>query len=454
MTDSAADAACGTEPTALAERSGAPPPSLTPALDDAPVHSLPRRLLGRFALLAFGLYHVPLFINAYPTLGGGGFRDHGLSHTWGHIFGHVGLWVARNVLGRTGPMPYALEGDNGDTAEEVGRLLAGVVLAALVAVVWTIADRRHPRARWVEAALHVLLRYAILLGLASYAMAKLYPIQFRSISPITLEQHVGELTPFGLLWSFMQYSRAYSTFAGVMEMLVVMLLAFRRTATIGALLCIPVLSNVALMNLCYGVPVKVFSISMVVSAAVLVLYDARRLAGALLGTPAAPPAPSPRPSRSRRLEALRWSLKLVVVGGVIVSSALPMSESHAQRSAGEASPLYGTWEVQSMVDDGTELAKTGEPSRWRRMIVTPRGVAIRLESDVLLRCERTSDQVSQTLAFTCSSTHQDGSLHWSRTNTALQLEGTFDHRPLRASLTLRDDSALPLLKERFEWIMD
>lgn len=453
MTDSAADAARGTEPTVETERSGDPPASLTPALDTA-VHSLARRLLGRFALLAFGLYHVPLFLNDYPSLGGGGFREDGLSHTWGHIFGHVGLWVARNVLGRTGPMPYALEGDNGDTAEEVGRLLAGVVLAAVVAVVWTVADRRRPRARWVEAALHILLRYAIVLGLASYAMAKLYPIQFRRISPITLEQHVGELSPFGLLWSFMRYSRAYSTFAGVMEMLVVILLAFRRTATIGALLCIPVLANVALMNLCYGVPVKLFSISMVVSAAVIVLYDARRLAGVLLRTGAATPAPSPRPSRSRRLEALRWSLKLVVIGGVIVSSAIPMSESHAKRSAAEASPLHGTWEVQSVVDNGAELANTAEPNRWRRMIVTSSGVAIRLESDALLRCERTSDEVSQTLAFTCPSTHQDGSLHWSRTAAALQLDGTFDHRPWRVSLTLRDDSTLPLMKARFKWIQD
>ena len=33
--------------------------------------SVTRRLLERFALIAFGLYHVPLFINNYPSLGGG-----------------------------------------------------------------------------------------------------------------------------------------------------------------------------------------------------------------------------------------------------------------------------------------------------------------------------------------------------------------------------------------------
>ena len=192
---------------------------------------------------------------------------------------------------------------------------------------------------------------------------------------------------------------------------------------------------------------------MVVSAAVIVLYDARRLSAVLLGTRAATPMPSP-PPRSRRLEALRWSIKLVLVGGVIVSSAVEMSEIHAKRIADEASPLYGTWEVQSLVDNGVELANTAEPNRWRRMIITSRGIAIRLESDALLRCEQTSVGAAQPLAFTCSSTHQDGSLHWSRTGTGLELEGTFDHRPLRASLSLRDDSSLPLMKARFQWIMD
>jgi hypothetical protein len=265
------------------------------------------------------------------------------------VFGQVGLWVARNVFGMTGEMPSALDGDNGDTAQEFCRLLVGVVLAAVVAVVWTVADRRRPRGRWVEPALLVLLRYSIILGLTSYAMAKLYPVQFNRIQLITLEQHVGELSPFGLLWCVMQYSRVYSTFAGVMEMLVVVLLIFRRTTTLGALLCIAVLTNVALMNLCYGVPVKLFSISMVVSAAVIVLYDARRLAGVLvLGRATTPPVPM-RPFRSRRLDQLGWAVKLVLVGGVIVSSAVEMSRIHARRLADEVAPLTGTWEVQSLV---------------------------------------------------------------------------------------------------------
>ena len=46
---------------------------------------VPRRVLERFALIAFAFYHIPLFLNNYPSLGGGGFND-GLAVRWGHLF--------------------------------------------------------------------------------------------------------------------------------------------------------------------------------------------------------------------------------------------------------------------------------------------------------------------------------------------------------------------------------
>ncbi|HEX5051877.1 MAG TPA: hypothetical protein VFZ65_08910, partial [Planctomycetota bacterium] len=56
-------------------------------------HGVVRRAIGRFALLAFALYHLPLFVNNYPSLGGGGFDDTGLAAKWGHVFTPPGVWV-------------------------------------------------------------------------------------------------------------------------------------------------------------------------------------------------------------------------------------------------------------------------------------------------------------------------------------------------------------------------
>jgi len=53
--------------------------------DESP-HGALRPFAERFALIAFGLYHLPLFVNNYPPLGGGGFNDSGLEVRWGMCF--------------------------------------------------------------------------------------------------------------------------------------------------------------------------------------------------------------------------------------------------------------------------------------------------------------------------------------------------------------------------------
>jgi hypothetical protein len=239
-----------------------------------------------------------------------------------------------------------------------------------------------------------------------------------------------------------------------MEMTVVVLLCFRRTATLGALLCLPVMANVALLDLCYGVPVKLFAVSMVVSAAVLVVYDARRLADVLIRRRAVPAPPPDPPPRSRHLRQVRWLVKLVLVGGVLLSSAVAMDQAHAMRLADEASPLHGTWQVDSFVKDGHEFAQTVDPSRWRRLIVAAHGVAIRLEDDSLLRCDRTVNEAARTLEVSCPKEHIDGMLQWTRDGDRLRLDGTFDHAAVTASLERRDETQLPLLRSRFHWITD
>src|SRR5579862_4652722 len=283
--------------------------------DRLAARSLTRRLAERFALVALGLYHLPLFLNNYPSLGGGsgGFAG-GLAVSWGHIFTQPGIWLARRLFGLTGPMTEASAGDNGDVGEEFARVILAVAIGVVAATVWTIADRTRPRASWVEAALRVMLRYSIALGLISYAVAKLLQQQFPPLGPFNYETRVGELTPMGLLWNFMQYSRPYSFFGGVMESAAILLLCVRRTATLGALTTMAVMTNVTLMNFAYDVQVKLYATMIVVSAGVLVLYDARRLFAVFVTNQAVSPAVQPTIFERSMPSWLRWAIKILLVG--------------------------------------------------------------------------------------------------------------------------------------------
>src|ERR1044071_6897724 len=104
----------------------------------------------------------------------------------------------------------------------------------------------------------------------------------------------GGTSPMRLMWAFMGYSLPYTVFAGLAEVTGGVLLLWRRTATLGALVVAIVMTNVVLMNLCYDVPVKLFSTLLLVFAIAIGLPDARRLLGAVLGRAAAELPPRAR----------------------------------------------------------------------------------------------------------------------------------------------------------------
>lgn len=429
---------------------GGGPPSTGPA-DVAPPHGVLRRLAERFALIAFGLYHVPLFLNNYPSLGGGGMSDHGLAITWGRLFTPVGVWTARHVFHLTGPMPSAYQGDNGDVGEEFGRLLVAIVVAAIAAVGWTVADRRRPRSLWVGDAVRLLLRFSIALGLASYAVAKLLPVQFPALSAFTLEQHVGDLSPMALLWTFMEYSRAYAFFGGLMEIVVVLLLCFRRTTTLGALLGIVVMTNVALLNWAYGVPVKLYSTMIVVSAVVLVLYDAPRLWAFFATNRAVAPADLRVPFLERVPTWAQWTTKVALVGSVMLSSVAAMGGSVREQSAGRTS-MNGGWRITAFALGAAPTSSATAP--WRRILVQGQTLAIRSDRDSLVYCRLTPDALDRSaLALACSRGTK-GALRWTRSGDSLQLSGTLDGAPLTAAAHRLGPADYRLLRAKFQLVTD
>jgi hypothetical protein len=437
--------------TKLAAGDGSPAPAERYAPSSIP-SGAGKRFLERFALIAFALYHVPLFLNNYPSLGGGGFNDTGLAVRWGHVFTAPGIWVARHAFHLTGPMSTARNGDNGDVGEEFARLLLAVVIGLVGAAIWTAKDRRQPRAAWVPETTRVLLRYSIALGLISYGVAKLLPMQFPALSPAILDQRVGELRPMSLLWTFMQYSRPYAFVGGLMEIVAALLLCFRRTATLGAVVCLAVMANVLLLNYAYDVPVKLYATMIVVSAAALLVYEFPRLSAFFLTNRPAPPADDSFIHR-RVGPGVRWTIKTLAVGSVIVSSFAAMLPAIAQRTTAlSATGPNGTWAVTSFRLNEQPTDSIPQGARWMRLVVSPANVIIRFDSDSLIGCGR---QAAGTYAMALScGRNRGGVVRWLRDGNVLWLEGTFDGATLRASSRYVAPDDYRLMRGGFHWITD
>jgi hypothetical protein len=194
-----------------------------------------------------------------------------------------------------------------------------------------------------------------------YGAQKIFVVQFAPISSslLTMMQiPLGQITPMSLLWRFMGASTPYTIFGGAMEFLGGFLLFFRRTATLGALILIPVMANVAIMNVSYDVMVKIPSTVYVLMALVLIAPQLERIADVLvLNRPTMPVDLTP-PFPNGRARQIRIALQLIVIVAFTWDAVNRSWPLHKMLSSRPRSALYGIYDVQQRVRNGQTVAAT------------------------------------------------------------------------------------------------
>jgi uncharacterized membrane protein YphA (DoxX/SURF4 family) len=327
---------------------------------------------------------------------------------------------------------------NGSGDTTFGWLQTACVIAfALVAtLVWSILDRRRREYRTLHEALRILVRLVLAWALLSYGSVKLLQTQFPPPSPSQLLERVGDESPMGLLWTFMGASTAYNVFAGLGEAVPGLLLFFRRTTTLGALLAAAVMSNVVMLNMAYDVPVKIYSSQLLLYAAFLALPDARRLANVLVLNRPAPAAPGRAPFQKRWLVWGHRLARVFMVGFVVYTCASQAHEGWKTYGAGKAAPKSDAsrWLSVAFEGDGSvRIGRGNEERTWYKTDGEPskEGFVLQEQKDD----EATGPKIP------VSYTRPDAE--------HLTLEGTFDGVRVHAELVKKK---FELLNRGFHWV--
>ncbi|HMB91205.1 MAG TPA: hypothetical protein VKP65_10185, partial [Rhodothermales bacterium] len=318
-------------------------------------------------LFRFGFVYVVLYALEHPF--GAPFGDL-IESASSFIWDRLVPWVGAHVLALSEPITIFPAG-SGDTTYNYVQIFTLLVLAAVGCLIWTLLDRKRPNYDKLLSWFTLGVRYYLAFVLLAYGFVKVIKVQFGTPSLERLVTPFGETSPMGLLWSFMGHSTPYTMFTGLGEVTAGLLLFFRRTTTLGALVAFGVMLHVMMLNFSYDVPVKLFSTHLVLLATFLILRDINRIANFFVLNRATEPV-ALRPLFSKRwMNRAALAFKVIVIGYVVVTGLYGARQSQKQWGHLRSQPaLYGLYEVETFVQNGDTLAAVlTDTTRWRRLIV-------------------------------------------------------------------------------------
>lgn len=154
-------------------------------------------------------------------------------------------------------------------------LITGIALGGTV--VWSFRDRKTEQYTVLYDWLRVILRYRLAIGIIGYGFIKFFPLQAPYPSISNLNTSYGDFSDWKLFSMSLGIVPGYESFLGGVEILAGLLLLYRRTATIGALIILVFTGNVFMSNLAYGGGEHLYSLALVSFALFILSFDAIRI---------------------------------------------------------------------------------------------------------------------------------------------------------------------------------
>lgn len=268
---------------------------------------------------------------------------------WFHWpLGMVAALVARHVLHLPANESTWIPTGSGDTALDWVQAGVFVSIALVAAAVWSVLDRRRREYQVLLAWLIFLLRLSVATAMLIYGFVKFFPLQMGPPLLITLAEPVGQMSPMNLLWTMIGSAPHYEMICGVTEIGCGVLLLVRRTALAGAILTVFVTTNIVLYNFFFDVPVKLFSLHLLLGAAFCVLPNTKPLFRFFFQhLPAAPSAVWVPPSERRPFRIATLAVEMIfllLVGGQMLQNGLE-GYTHVYGNEDIHSPLQGGWTI-------------------------------------------------------------------------------------------------------------
>ncbi len=364
-----------------------------------PRWSLPVRCGFRFVFIYFLLF---LFCNANVTV----FEviprvGHAIQNALALPFAALGQIIGIEVFHLSGVAATWHGGGSGDTALCYLLHFSFALIALIGTIVWSLLDQHRPHYQVLYAWLRFLIRLTLGLAMLVYGFSKVFPLQMQPPSLTILNENYGQSSPMTLLWTMIGLSPGYQIVCGAAEVAGGVLLLFRRTALLGALLTAFVLSNVFLYNCFFDIPVKLFAGHLLLLSLFIVLPDVTALwSFFILHRPTSPEGVWVPPISRRKFKIATSVIEgvfLVSCIGTMAWNSYQSWKGYDYNASLVKSPLIGIWML-----DGEAPASlaTGEGKPWNELCIdSVRRAFVRSTDGQLWRCSVGYNAAKQTVVL-------------------------------------------------------
>lgn len=369
--------------------------------------------------------------------------------------GTIAVWIGKWLFHFKGLSYHESEG-SGDTLLDYARIPASLALSAVFTGALLLFGRKKwDYRRWYPCLL-VYARYYLGLYMLVYGFIKLSADygQFSPPSLFRLEKTYGASSPMNLLWTFMGGSHPYRVFSGIMELTGGYLLLFRRTKTIGAMLAAAVMTNVAVMNFCYDVPVKLFSCHLVFIALLILGTDLQRIFSFLLGLKTEMLDYRPLVFSEKYKRVLYYGGQaLIVLGFSVLFIYSDFFSPELLGPGARAVKLDGVYKPVLLIQNSDTLVSAKKAPVVRKFILQSQTASITSAADSVWKYRTKIDSVKKILHLigypdsteTCDFTYREE-------NGKLYLTGTWKGKVLQAEFTKRSEKDYLLMNRGFHWV--
>ena len=364
-------------------------------------------------------------------------------------------WFADTILGWGSNFEMKSTG-SGDMTSHYVVLAFNAFLAIIVGIGWSFFDRKKVSYNKLFYWFQVILRVFLFNIMMVYGFGKIFKGQFPDPSLVRLLEPVGAMSPMGLAWTFMGHSFAYNIFIGLMEVIGGVLLLYRRTLTLGSLVTMGVMLNVALMNFTYDIPVKILSTHLIGMAFLLFLADSRRIINLFFRNKSTEKLNYYLPYK-KRLKTVISVLKvlvLIVIGGTIMIQSIAQFDITDQLKMD--SKFYGIWEVERFEKNNDTLPPLlTDTHRWRYLILDRKQTAfVKKMNDSLVRYQFEAQLEDNLIVLSVTKPDTVGYKLQARfiTSETLVLSGKLQTDTINILLKRKPLSDFKLLNRQFHWV--